>query len=79
MPLLEYRKVFAGGERLVITLSRSWLAFVDIKAGGQVKIVADRDLLISPPKGEESGLQRLRCQLPVSEVSPVRPRYGKSR
>jgi len=79
MPLLEYRKVFAVGERLVITLSRNWLAFVDIKAGGQVKIAAHRDLLISLPKGEESGLQHLRCQLPVSDVSPVGARYGKSR
>ena len=78
MPSLEYRKVYPVGSSLVITLPRGWLAFFGIKAGDQVKIVTDQDLVISPPQGEESASQCPRCQLPVSDVAVVRARHGKS-
>ncbi len=78
MPSLEYRKVYPVGSSLVITLPRGWLAFFGIKAGDQVKIVTDQDLVISPPQGEESASQCPRCQLPVSDVSGVRAHHGKS-
>ncbi len=77
MPSLEYRKVYPVGRSLVLTLPRGWLAFFNIKAGDQVKIVADQDLVISPPQGEESAPQ-CRCQLLVSNDSAVRARQGKS-
>ncbi len=78
MPSLENRKVYAVGRSLVVTLPRGWLAYFNIKAGDRVKIVADQDLVISPPQGEESAPQCLRCQLPVSDVSGVRAHHGKS-
>ena len=78
MPSLEYQKVYPVGRSLVLTLPRGWLAFFNIKAGDQVKIVADQDLVISPPQGEESAPQCLRCQLLVSNDSAVRARHGKS-
>ena len=78
MPSLEYRKVYPVGRSLVLTLPRGWLAFFNIKAGDQVKIVADQDPVISPPQGEESAPQCLRCQLLVSNDSAVRARHDKS-
>ncbi len=78
MSSLEYRKVYKLGSSLVLTLPRGWLAFFDIKAGDQVKIVANQDLVISPPQGQEPAPQCLRCQLPVSDVSGVRAHHGKS-
>ena len=79
MRLLEHRKVFKIWGKLVIMLSRGWLAFFDIKVGGPVKIVANRDLLIRALQVEESGLQPLPCQLTVWDVSTVRGRYAKRR
>jgi len=78
MPSLENRKVYAVGRSLVVTLPRGWLAYFNIKAGDQVKIVADQDLVISPPQGEESASQCLRCKLFVSNDSAVRARHDKS-
>ena len=78
MPSMEYRKVYRLGSSLVVTLPRGWLAFFEIKAGDQVKIVANQDLVISSPQGQESASRCLQCQLPVSDVAVVRARHGKS-
>ncbi len=78
MPSLEYRKIYPIGRSLVLTLPRGWLAFFNIKAGGQVKIVADQDLVISPPQEEKSAPQCLRCQSLVSNDSAVRAPHAKS-
>ena len=48
MPSLERRKIYAIGGSLVITLPPGWLAYFGLKAGDEVRVLADRELVISP-------------------------------
>jgi antitoxin component of MazEF toxin-antitoxin module len=56
MPLLEKRKIYAAGKSLAVTLPRAWLNYFGIKAGDEVEIVANGNLIIRPipsPEVEE--------------------------
>jgi antitoxin component of MazEF toxin-antitoxin module len=48
MPLLENRKIYAAGRSLAITLPRGWLSYFGLKAGDEVQIVANGELVIRP-------------------------------
>lgn len=48
MPIIEYRRVYAAGRSLAITLPRAWLAYFGIKAGDEVQIVGNGELVIRP-------------------------------
>ena len=48
MPLLETRRIYATGRSLAITLPRGRLAYVGLKAGDEVEIVANGKLTINP-------------------------------
>ena len=53
MPILEFRRVYAAGRSLAITLPRGWLDYFGIKAGDEVQIVANGKLVIQPTKAQE--------------------------
>ena len=55
MPSLERRKIYAVGGSLVITLPPGWLAYFGIKAGDIVRVIADRELVISPNGQQDIG------------------------
>jgi antitoxin component of MazEF toxin-antitoxin module len=53
MPLLENRKIYAAGRSLAITLPRGWLRYLGLKAGDEVEIVANGNLVIRPVQKAE--------------------------
>jgi len=48
MPLLEKRRIYAAGGSLAVTLPKGWLKYFGIKAGDEVEIVANDNLVIRP-------------------------------
>jgi bifunctional DNA-binding transcriptional regulator/antitoxin component of YhaV-PrlF toxin-antitoxin module len=51
MPTVTERKVVKfGGKALVITIPKAWSDYYKIKAGDQLRVVADDVLTIHPPK-----------------------------
>jgi antitoxin component of MazEF toxin-antitoxin module len=48
MPSLENRKIYAAGRSLAITLPKGWLSYFGLKAGDEVQIVANGELVIRP-------------------------------
>jgi bifunctional DNA-binding transcriptional regulator/antitoxin component of YhaV-PrlF toxin-antitoxin module len=48
MPSLERRKIHAAGSSLAITLPPGWLRYFGLKAGDELEILADGDLVIRP-------------------------------
>ena len=48
MPLLETRKIYAAGNSLAVTLPRGWLRYFGIKAGDEVEVIANGNLVIRP-------------------------------
>ena len=48
MPLLEIRKIHAAGRSLAITLPPGWLRYLGPKAGDQVEVVVDENIVIRP-------------------------------
>jgi bifunctional DNA-binding transcriptional regulator/antitoxin component of YhaV-PrlF toxin-antitoxin module len=58
MPQLERRRIYAAGRSLAVTLPQGWLRYLGIKAGDEVEIVTNGDLVIRPvhpPKVAEGG------------------------
>ena len=53
MPLLENRRIYAAGKSLAVTLPKGWLRYFGIKAGDEVEIVANGDLIIHPLQSAE--------------------------
>lgn len=60
MPQLETRKIHAAGRSLAITLPPGWLRYLGLKAGDQVEVVVDEDIVIKAiptPMRDESEVQ----------------------
>ena len=61
MPLLEKRKIYAAGSSLAVTLPKGWLNYFGIKAGDEVEIVANGNLVIRPIRlPEAEGTEQVR-------------------
>lgn len=51
MPTVTERKVVRFGEKaLVITIPKAWSDYYGVKAGDQLRVVADDVLTVHPPK-----------------------------
>ena len=55
MPTVTERKVVKFGEKvLVITIPKAWSDYYKIKAGDQLRVVADDVLTVHPPEAGRS-------------------------
>jgi hypothetical protein len=54
MPSLERRKVQVAGKSLSVTLPAGWCRFSGLKAGDEVEIITNGDLLIRLPSSVKS-------------------------
>ena len=50
MPMLEKRRVRAIGGSLLLTLPKGWLNYFGVKAGDELEVVANGNLVIRPTR-----------------------------
>ena len=53
MPIFVERSLFKTGDSLAVTLPKAWTKYFQLKAGDQVEIVANDELVIRVKKEEE--------------------------
>lgn len=53
MPSLDRRRVQAAGQSLSVTLPAGWCRYMRLKAGDEVEIIANDDLVIHCPSAAE--------------------------
>jgi bifunctional DNA-binding transcriptional regulator/antitoxin component of YhaV-PrlF toxin-antitoxin module len=53
MPTLTFRKLIRfGADGLVVTIPKSWVRYYGLKAGDQLQVIADSELIIRVVKAE---------------------------
>ena len=53
MPIFVERSLFKTGDSLAVTLPKAWTKYFQLKAGDQVEIVANNELVIRVKREEE--------------------------
>lgn len=59
MPTLTLRKLIRFGDGgLVITVPKAWVRYYGLRAGDELEVIADGELIIRPGKGRFSSSRR---------------------